>query len=592
LVTREHDIFFRQEDKAQARKRRATAAASTSGAITDHLVATTAQATTMASTDKYDRQLRLWGAAGQRALAESTVVLVRATAVGTETLKNLILPGIGRYICLDDAATVKDDYASNFFVTIDTGKCRAEETCENLQELNPDVRGSWKHVEEGLESLDFAAFLGSIQNALVVGSDLEPALLEKVATACEVKGVPMLAVFSYGLTGILRLQCPPTALLNPKPRSEPPDLRLVHPFPALQALSDGIDLAQLDNKDHGHVPYPILLMKLAGQWKGNHAGKLPVTFQEKQEFVATIKAAARNYEQEINFHEAVSNAYTAYAAREVDREHLARLKRIAAASSTASTTSASTPSLRTFSQLLAALDAFLQRHSGQPPVKGTIPDMHASTQLYVDLQKAYLQQADADLAEFKSLMLPAAGSIDDDTIKTFCQNVFTVDVLQTRTLAEEYCGETAPDDICEDLAMSTMEGDEERPDQTAMLFYLAFRGCQLFHSRYGRYPGTVENYQQDVVPLHQCITQIVAKYKLRENDLIMDTLLKINSATDTNDYAAEMTRYGNAELHNVASVIGGVASQEAVKLITGQYVPLNNTYVYNGIASTAGVYKF
>lgn len=43
----------------------------------------------MATNDKYDRQLRLWGAAGQRALGETTIVLVNATASGTETLKNL-----------------------------------------------------------------------------------------------------------------------------------------------------------------------------------------------------------------------------------------------------------------------------------------------------------------------------------------------------------------------------------------------------------------------------------------------------------------------------------------------------------------------
>ena len=54
----------------------------------------------------------------------------------------------------------------------------------------------------------------------------------------------------------------------------------------------------------------------------------------------------------------------------------------------------------------------------------------------------------------------------------------------------------------------------------------------------------------------------------------------------------ELTRYAQAEIHTIASVVGGVASQEAVKLITGQYVPLHHTYVYNGIASTGGVYKF
>jgi hypothetical protein len=43
----------------------------------------------MATNDRYDRQLRLWGAAGQRALGETTIVLINATASGTETLKNL-----------------------------------------------------------------------------------------------------------------------------------------------------------------------------------------------------------------------------------------------------------------------------------------------------------------------------------------------------------------------------------------------------------------------------------------------------------------------------------------------------------------------
>ncbi len=44
---------------------------------------------------KYDRQIRLWGANGQRALQKAGVLLVNegAGVVGVETLKNLILPG-------------------------------------------------------------------------------------------------------------------------------------------------------------------------------------------------------------------------------------------------------------------------------------------------------------------------------------------------------------------------------------------------------------------------------------------------------------------------------------------------------------------
>lgn len=47
----------------------------------------------MATDNKYDRQLRLWGGSGQRALMEANILLVNASATGTETLKNLVLPG-------------------------------------------------------------------------------------------------------------------------------------------------------------------------------------------------------------------------------------------------------------------------------------------------------------------------------------------------------------------------------------------------------------------------------------------------------------------------------------------------------------------
>ena len=48
----------------------------------------------MATSDKYDRQLRLWGSNGQRSLSRAKILLFNANATGTETLKNLILPGI------------------------------------------------------------------------------------------------------------------------------------------------------------------------------------------------------------------------------------------------------------------------------------------------------------------------------------------------------------------------------------------------------------------------------------------------------------------------------------------------------------------
>jgi amyloid beta precursor protein binding protein 1 len=100
---------------------------------------------------KYDRQLRLWAASGQRALEESHVLLVvpdqgyegsGSSVAGVETLKNLVLPGIGSFTIADSATVTDADLGINFFLEEDSlGKSRAKECVRLLEELNPDVKG-------------------------------------------------------------------------------------------------------------------------------------------------------------------------------------------------------------------------------------------------------------------------------------------------------------------------------------------------------------------------------------------------------------------------------------------------------------------
>lgn len=56
--------------------------------------------------------------------------------------------------------------------------------------------------------------------------------------------------------------------------------------------------------------------------------------------------------------------------------------------------------------------------------------------------------------------------------------------------------------------------------------------------------------------------------------------------------AGEICRFGAGELHCVGSVMGGLAAQEAIKLITRQFVPVAGTLVYNSMASTTSVFEF
>lgn len=93
---------------------------------------------------RYDRQLRLWGATGQLALESSHILLINngPGVVGVETLKNLVLPGVGQFTIQDSAVVTEADLGVNFFLEDQhLGGFRAEHTSNLLKELNPDVEG-------------------------------------------------------------------------------------------------------------------------------------------------------------------------------------------------------------------------------------------------------------------------------------------------------------------------------------------------------------------------------------------------------------------------------------------------------------------
>lgn len=55
--------------------------------------------------------------------------------------------------------------------------------------------------------------------------------------------------------------------------------------------------------------------------------------------------------------------------------------------------------------------------------------------------------------------------------------------------------------------------------------------------------------------------------------------------------AQEVSRAAGGELHNISAVTGGMVAQEMIKVITKQYIPADNTCIFDGIASRCQVLR-
>ena len=96
-------------------------------------------------------------------------------------------------------------------------------------------------------------------------------------------------------------------------------------------------------------------------------------------------------------------------------------------------------------------------------------------------------------------------------------------------------------------------------------WYFMLRAVDRFYEVHGRYPGTEAGEDSsaalvDTVALRDQLNSVLVTARVEAGEAALggpESVLKM---------CTEMTRYGGAELHHVAALIGGVASQEAVKV--------------------------
>uniref|UniRef100_A0AAY5K7B5 NEDD8-activating enzyme E1 regulatory subunit n=1 Tax=Esox lucius TaxID=8010 RepID=A0AAY5K7B5_ESOLU len=489
----------------------------------------TMAATKASKEQKYDRQLRLWGDHGQEALENAHVCLINASASGTEILKNLVLPGIGAFTIVDGHKVSGEDN-------------RAQAATELLQELNSDVSGNF--VEESPDKLldNDPEFFHRF--SLVIGVQLPEGTCLRLGSVLWNANVPFLVCRTYGLTGYMRLVVKEHTVVESHPDNALEDLRLDQPFAELKSHIQSYDLEGMEKK---------------------HNFQLPKNYKEKEAFRQLIRQGILTKENgtpedEENFEEAIKNVNTA-----LNPTKISSIVEDIFNEEQCNDITAQTPA---FWVLARAVREFVQNEGGgNLPLRGSIPDMIADSEKFINLQNVYREKAMQDasvVSKHVESLLQSVGKVQG-----LFANAAFLRVVRCRSLAEEYGAET----VNKDEITSSMDGADGE-----MVLYLMLRSVDRFYQQHSRYPG-VYDYQveEDISRLKLCVHSLLQEYGLNVN--VKD------------DYIHEFCRYGAAEPHTVASFVGGSAAQEVIKIITRQFVPFNNTFIYNAMSQTSATFQ-
>uniref|UniRef100_A0A803NAM5 NEDD8-activating enzyme E1 regulatory subunit n=1 Tax=Chenopodium quinoa TaxID=63459 RepID=A0A803NAM5_CHEQI len=491
---------------------------------------------------KYDRQLRIWGEQGQTALEKATVCLLNCGPTGSETLKNLVLGGIGSITVVDGSKVELGDLGNNFMVDeTSLGESKAKCVCAFLQELNDAVNA--KFIVELPEKLIESNPSFFSQFTLVIATQLVEDKMIKLDRICREANVTLVYARSYGLTGLVRVSVKEHTVIESKPDHFLDDLRLNNPWPELKRwFVESIDINVQDPVSHKHIPYVVILVKVAEEWAQSHGGALPSTREEKKEFKDLLKSKTIGLDED-NYKEAVDASFKLFAPRGIGPNLMQILK-----DSCAEINSNSSD----FWVMVAALKEFVANEgAGEFPLEGSIPDMTSSTEQYVNLQKVYQAKAEADfLAMDKRVqnLLKNIGrdpqSISKMTIKGFCKNARKLTVCRYRMVEEEL---NTPN--LSELQKYLTDEDYSM----AVGFYILLRAADRFAANYNSFPGQFDGE----------IDEDISRLKTLAVSLLTD--MGCSGSILTEDLIYEICRFGAAELHAVSAFIGGIASQEVIK---------------------------
>ena len=325
-----------------------------------------------------------------------------------------------------------------------------------------------------------------------------------------------------------------------------------------------------------------------GKWKTSHNNLAPSTFKEKTQFRDLIRSGIRGPEDEENYGEATTAVLKTITPPSIgngcrDMFSMPQCTEM-------------TESPSHFWLIAIAIKQFYDKHKVLP-LPGSLPDMKAKSADYIKLQNIYKTKARADVAEVVEILrgvLGAGRTVPIVEVEAFCKNASNIKIVtgtalpQLRLIAEGgevgYNGKVTSD-FKYDYLFDSPSAYRPFPNKHET----SLDGMKMVGA------GVRKTFDPDsLVPIWWAFQRVNQSVTLPLSGLdkipfVADMPKEQKEAIDT--AVKEIKRAGGGELHNVSSLTGGMVAQEVIKIITKQYVPINNTCIYDGIRSRVEVHR-
>ncbi|OWB77453.1 hypothetical protein B5S32_g1619 [[Candida] boidinii] len=535
--------------------------------------------------NKYDRQVRLWNSSGQSSLSNANICILNINITTSEILKNLVLSGVGNIKIIDNKlinSLSNFEIKSNFFLNPITKPDLIENISvaklltRNLQNLNPDVSITYidnKDISDLISSplnSKFWSQFNCIISTKILNENLSNLLQNELIPFCYNNYIPFISVLNIGFYAFLKIIYNERTIIDThKPVSLLQDLRLDMPWLELKNYINSFEFNKLSDIKLSNIPYSIILSKLFIDYKIKNNNNSPNTKQMRE----LVKNLYRSGD-ESNLDEAYKKANKI---NKISNNLPDNLIKIFYEIDNHLNLNNNLPIYQLKFWLLSkTLKNFIDSNNNLIPLNGLIDDMESDTENYNNLKKLYTEKSLKDFQNFKEILSIELNkfnksnnnnkliNITDNEIKIFIKNSKFIEFEKNSTDFKILLNSNLLDPL-----------KNNYKDLININIYLGFLAIENFYHEHNKFPSN----SSDSAELRAIMISILCYYNINSFPEGLDKILD------------EFIRYKGLEIHNISSLIGGIASQEVIKILTNQYLQLDNCLTFDGIRSKAETWK-